>query len=208
MQVTRAMQVDDMLRTAPWAYKHREKIEGIVRFAADCERYTCRMKNSPNNRAHNSGAEAPRIDRVLRIHRWLAFVLAAISLPTFIYECTQTLPSRYHMAERSAEVHQLRAPDIRVGPVRTTAYLYAHREFEDMDSDDRVRACYQHCALRYAANMTPMTNQTLRERFNLAPEKASSVTQVISATVEQELILLDASGSTSKRYARYLPFWA
>ena len=50
---------------------------------------------------------------------------------------------------QAAEVYQLSAPDFRVGERRTSAVLFAYREFERMDRSDRMRACYQHCCLRY-----------------------------------------------------------
>lgn len=70
----------------------------------------------------------------------------------------------------SAEVFQLPAPDFRVGERRTTAVLYGHKAFEDMDRSDRVRACYQHCSLRWVMN-EKMSNQTLRDRFKLPEPK-------------------------------------
>lgn len=42
-----------------------------------------------------------------------------------------------------------------------------------MYRNDRVRACYQHCCLRYVMNQK-MTNRSLRERFKL-PEKNHGV---------------------------------
>jgi hypothetical protein len=53
-----------------------------------------------------------------------------------------------------------------------------------------------------------MTNQSLRERFSLPENKSASVSQIISATIEAELIRLDSKVGASKRLARYLPFWA
>jgi ATP-dependent DNA helicase RecG len=43
---------------------------------------------------------------------------------------------------QTAEVYQLPAPDFRLGEHRTIAILFAHRNFDDMDRNDRVRACY------------------------------------------------------------------
>lgn len=53
-----------------------------------------------------------------------------------------------------------------------------------------------------------MTNQSLRERFGLAESKSATVSQVIAATIEAGFIKLDQSAGESRRYARYLPFWA
>jgi len=107
----------------------------------------------------------------------------------------------------TVEVSQLPAPDFRVGETRTTAILFAHQDFADMNKADRVRACYQHCCLRYVSNQR-MTRQTLRERFHLDKSKKTVVSQIIGATKKEGLIKPEKSDSTSTRYARYLPFWA
>ena len=107
----------------------------------------------------------------------------------------------------AAEDFQLPAPDFRVGERRTISILFAHRSFEDMDRNDRIRACYQHCCLRYVTNKR-MTNQSLRERFGQPENKSATVSQIISFTLDAQLIALDDSATTSKRYARYIPFWA
>lgn len=107
----------------------------------------------------------------------------------------------------AAEVFQLPAPDFRVGETRTTAILFAHQDFDDMEKLDRIRACYQHCCLQYISHQ-PMSNKTLRERFHLSEAKASTVSQIVSATKKAGLIKADDTGSASPRYARYLPFWA
>ncbi len=111
-----------------------------------------------------------------------------------------------HVVE-SAEIYQLPGPDFRAGERRTTAVLFAHKDIEDMDRNDRIRACYQHCCLCYVTNKK-MTNQTLRERFKLAESKAATVSQIIAATVDAGKIKLSDSAQTSTRYRSYLPFWA
>lgn len=107
----------------------------------------------------------------------------------------------------ASEVYQLPAPDFRVGELRTTAVLFAHKDFSEMSKADRIRACYQHCCLMYVTNQR-MTNKSLRERFRLPESKAANASQVIAACQEAGRIKLDDSDTTSKRYARYLPFWA
>jgi ATP-dependent DNA helicase RecG len=107
----------------------------------------------------------------------------------------------------AAEVYQLPAPDFRVSSQRTTAVLFAHQDFTSMTKSDRVRACYQHCCLLYVSNRQ-MSNQSLRERFKLAENKAATVSLVIAAAKEAGLVKPDQSDSNSTRYARYLPFWA
>src|SRR3970040_1605940 len=107
----------------------------------------------------------------------------------------------------TAEVYHLPAPDFRVSERRTIAVLYGHRPFDEMDRNDRVRACYQHCCLRYVMN-EKMTNQSLRERFKLSEDKAASVYQIIAATVELGKIQPTDPTQTATRYRSYVPFWA
>jgi len=107
----------------------------------------------------------------------------------------------------SAEVYQLPAPDFRVGGVRTSAVLYSHKDFEQMDKADRIRATYQHCCLRYVMN-EKMTNQSLRERFKLPEKKSESVSRAIRDTVDAGMIKLADPEVTSLRYRSYIPFWA
>ena len=107
----------------------------------------------------------------------------------------------------AAEVLQLPAPDFRSGYRRTIVIIYGPKDFEDMDRDDRIRACYQHCALKWVMSER-MTNQTLRERFHLPESKSATVSQVIAATIEAGLIKPDERVGTSKKLARYLPIWA
>jgi len=107
----------------------------------------------------------------------------------------------------ASEMFQLPAPDFRVGDVRTTAVMFAHQDFKDMSKADRIRACYQHCVLQYVSNRR-MSNQSLRERFHLPATKVEAVSVIINQTLEAGKIKLDDSESTSRRYARYAPFWA
>lgn len=107
----------------------------------------------------------------------------------------------------AAEVFQLPPPDFRVAERHTIAVLFAHKEFDAMDHNDRIRACYQHCCLRYVMN-EKMSNQSLRDRFKLPESKAETISRIIKETVTEQLIKLDDPSSTSKRYAKYIPFWA
>ena len=107
----------------------------------------------------------------------------------------------------AAEIFQLPAPDFQVGFKRTSAIIAGPRAFRDMDRRDRIRASYQHCVLQWVMRKQ-MTNQTLRKRFGLSERSAGSVSQIISATVEEGLIKPDPSSTKSRRYVRYIPHWA
>lgn len=107
----------------------------------------------------------------------------------------------------AVELFQLPAPDFRVGARRTTAVLFAHKDIEAMERSDRIRACYQHCALRYVMN-EQMTNQSLRERFKLPEKKAETVSRIIRDTLDARKIRIADPTATSTRYRSYLPYWA
>lgn len=108
---------------------------------------------------------------------------------------------------QAAEAFQLPAPDFRVGEKRTSVVLFGHKDFEEMDRNDRIRATYQHCCLRYVMN-EKMTNQSLRERFRLSEKKTESASRAIRDAVEADKIKLADPEQTSLRYRNYVPFWA
>ncbi len=107
----------------------------------------------------------------------------------------------------AAEAFQLPAPQFLVEHRRTCVVIHGHQPFENMDREARIRACYQHCVLRYVLREA-MTNQTLRKRFRLAEKKSGTASQVITATIERDLIKADADVGQSKKFARYIPHWA
>ena len=76
-----------------------------------------------------------------------------------------------------------------------------------MDRDDRICACYQHCALKWVMS-EHMTNQSLREQFGLPESKSAITSQIISAAIEAGVIKPDETMGSSRKYARYVPFWA
>lgn len=108
---------------------------------------------------------------------------------------------------RMAELLQLPAPDFRSGFENTSVLISGPKAFEEMTREDRLRACYQHCVLRYVQS-EQMTNQTLRERFKLPESKSTVVSQIISASLDADLIKQDVKAGGSRKFARYMPIWA
>lgn len=76
-----------------------------------------------------------------------------------------------------------------------------------MDKKDKIRACYQHACLCYVSN-EKMTNQSLRERFKIDEKNAAIASRILKDTLSAELIKEDDPSSNSRKYARYIPFWA
>lgn len=107
-----------------------------------------------------------------------------------------------------SELFQLPAPDFRKSEKHFTAILFSHKPLSKMNKDDKVRACYLHCCLKYVAGKTKMNNTTLRERFKIKEKNYPIASGIISDTIEAGLIKLSDLNNKSKRYMSYIPFWA
>lgn len=152
----------------------------------------------------NPGTPPISVDRFIDEYRSRNEVLADIMRRFGICE---EKGSGIDKVVNAAEMFQLPAPDFRVGEIRTTAVLFSHQDFFEMNKTDRIRACYQHCCLLYVSNRR-MSNQTLRERFNFPESKTALISVLISDAKDLGLIKIDVAKTESTRYARYLPFWA
>lgn len=107
----------------------------------------------------------------------------------------------------TAEMYQLPAPEFISGFNSTLVVVHGHREFKSMTQDDKVRACYQHCALKYVVR-EQMTNDSLRNRFGLADSSNAAVSKIIRYTLDAKLISVDPTAGASRKYARYVPSWS
>lgn len=104
------------------------------------------------------------------------------------------------------ELFQLPAPEFLVTDSHTKAILFAPRSLNDMDPKDRVRACYQHACLRYVSN-EQMTNSSFRDRLGVDQKNYATVSRIIREAVDAGLVR-PVDPNTSKRYMKYVPFWA
>jgi predicted HTH transcriptional regulator len=107
----------------------------------------------------------------------------------------------------SAELHQLPPPDFQNVdvPAAVRAMLFAPRRFADMTQEERVRACYQHAALKFVSGGERMTNASLRERFGIAERNASQASAVIKLALEDGQI---RPADPDHPRAGYVPHWA
>lgn len=85
--------------------------------------------------------------------------------------------------------------------------IYAHKEYAKMTEEERVRATYQHCCLKYV-NKEFMTNTTLRERFGIDKNNSSTVLRLISLAIEKNVIKDFDPDGTTKKFKKYIPYWA
>lgn len=105
----------------------------------------------------------------------------------------------------AVELHQLPPPDFRVEGHCVRAVLYAPRRFADMTPQERVRACYQHAALKFVSGGQRMTNATLRERLGIDPRNAAQASAIIKQALQAELI---RTADPEHPKSGYVPFWA
>jgi predicted HTH transcriptional regulator len=104
------------------------------------------------------------------------------------------------------ELYQLPAPVFEVTGEHTRAVLFAHKTLNDMDKQDRIRACYLHACLKYV-NREQMTNSSLRDRFGIEPKNSAIASRIIKEAVEAELVKPVEDGM-SRKHRKYVPIWA
>jgi predicted HTH transcriptional regulator len=102
------------------------------------------------------------------------------------------------------ELHQLPPPDFRTEGDAVRTVLFAPRRFAEVTPDERIRACYQHAALRFVSGER-MKNSTLCERFGIDPKNASQASVIIGQC--QKAGLIRPADPTHPR-SGYVPFWA
>jgi ATP-dependent DNA helicase RecG len=98
-------------------------------------------------------------------------------------------------------LYQLPAPSFEKYDNFTKVTLYAHKSLKDMTLDDKIRACYQHCVLKYVEK-SRMTNATLRERLGIGERNYPTASAIIKATIKRRFI------KESEKPKEYIPFWA
>ncbi len=107
----------------------------------------------------------------------------------------------------SIELFQLPAPKFVAEEKFLKATLYAPKTLREMNQDDKVRACYQHCCLKYVSNDV-MTNESLRMRFNIAEKNYSTASRIIMDTIASGMIKRQDPDSKTRKHAKYIPYWA
>src|SRR3989338_3851759 len=98
-------------------------------------------------------------------------------------------------------LYQLPAPSFEKYDNFTKVTLYAHKDLKEMTLDDKIRACFQHCVLKYVEK-SRMTNATLRDRLGIGEKNYPTASAIIRATIEKGLI------KESEKPKEYVPNWA
>ena len=90
----------------------------------------------------------------------------------------------------------------RVAGNNTVTVLFGHRDFSQMDREERIRACYHHTCLLYVSGKR-MSNASLRVRLGIKDSNYPMASRIIRDTIASGLIKVYGEGGSS-----YMPFWA
>lgn len=99
------------------------------------------------------------------------------------------------------EVFQLPAPEFIEGDNFTRVIIHSPKSLRQMSKPDKIRATYQHCCLKYVAGEF-MSNQSLRERFDIESKNYPIVSRIIRESLDSKLIKMYDNSRM------YVPFWA
>lgn len=105
------------------------------------------------------------------------------------------------------ELYQLPPIKIAVQENRTIVSIYAYKTLNNMDKTERQSACYQHACLKYVSN-EKMTNQTFRDRLGIEEHNSAVASRIIKDTLDAKLIKEDNPENQSRKYRKYVPWWA
>lgn len=105
------------------------------------------------------------------------------------------------------ELYQLPPINVIADENRTRVMIFCYKQLNDLDKKEKIRATYQHACLKWVSN-EKMTNQSLRERFQIDDKNAAIASRIIKDTLEDEMIKEDDPESKSRKHRSYVPFWA
>lgn len=98
-------------------------------------------------------------------------------------------------------------PRFQAGDGLTKAVLIGKHDFMTMSASERNWAVFMH-ACRMWSGRRPITNASFRQRYGLAIGRSSLVSLHIQQTMDEGLVAPMDAESSSRRYARYIPFYA
>jgi len=98
-------------------------------------------------------------------------------------------------------------PKFTKGDFFTRVFIYGAQKLSAMSKQDKIRACYQHCCILHENNKE-MTNQSVRERFEIDKKNYSIASRIIGDTVAAGLIKVAIPENESRKLASYIPYYA
>jgi predicted HTH transcriptional regulator len=97
-------------------------------------------------------------------------------------------------------------PEFTKGDFFTRVFIYGAQKLSAMSKQNKIRACYQHCCLLYE-NKKEMTNQSVRERFEIDKKNFSIASRIINDALDAGLIKLADPENVSRKFASYVPHY-
>ena len=104
------------------------------------------------------------------------------------------------------EVFQLPAPLFEAPGEFTRTVLFSYKDLSEMDSTERVRACYLHACLRYVTNER-MSNASIRDRFGISRKNIARASRLLKESLDAGVIVIRNPEAGTKNRT-YLPIWA
>ncbi len=110
-------------------------------------------------------------------------------------------------AIEAVEAAFLPPPKFTKGEFFTRVFIYGAQKLSAMSKQDKIRACYQHCCLLHENNKE-MTNQSVRERFEIDKNNYPIASRIINDTLGAGLIKVADPENVSRKLASYIPYYA
>jgi len=130
-----------------------------------------------------------------------------IAILMHLFDLCELRGSGVDRAIEAIEKAILPAPKFFKGDFYTKVTIYPKKTFAQMTKEDRIRACYQHCCLKYMEN-EKMTNQSFRKRIGIEDKNYSIASRIIKETVNSKLIKgYSPESLINKKSVSYIPFW-
>lgn len=105
------------------------------------------------------------------------------------------------------ELYQLPPISVSVVENRTRVAIYSYKTLNQLDKKEKIMACYQHACLKYVSN-EKMSNQSLRERFEIEDKNAATASRIIRDALDENAIKEDDPENKSRKFKYYIPYWA
>lgn len=90
----------------------------------------------------------------------------------------------------------------------TRITLYRFRNPSRLTNDEKSEAVYWHCAFLYALDNEPLTNELVCERFGIQEQNKADASRLLKLAKESGKIKPFDPNSNSRKFAKYIPYWA
>jgi predicted HTH transcriptional regulator len=129
-----------------------------------------------------------------------------IAILMHLFDLCELRGSGVDRAIEAVEKAILPAPKFIKGDFYTKVVIYPKKTFAQMTREDRIRACYQHCCLKYMDN-EQMTNQSFRERMGIEEKNYPMALKIIRETLNSGLIKGYSPDNIVRKMTSYIPYW-